>query len=282
MTTTPFLVGSYLTDEEYRAAPTALQTNNLVPGGGQAVQDAELAGIIGRASRWIDSVARQPLYATTTLNQTESGVRVIDGSLVLHARQDRVKTVTAFAYGHAWTTLTTLSSPACWIEEDRVRVALSATGTTWQGSLNIGQPTGGQVYAQWSYVAGWVTTRLTNPASIGAQTVTVDNPTGIVAGLNLRFVDGAVQNTYGVTSVAGPLVTLSTPLVENWVAGAGVSEVPDDIKEAAVLVVSHYIKARKGTGVVMQRTPVNATSDETGSELDMARPLAERYMRVTP
>jgi hypothetical protein len=280
--TTPFLLGSYLTIEEYLAAPTALQTNNLVPSADQATQDAELAGIIGRASRWIDSVARQPLYATATLNQLDSDARIRDGQIIVHGHQDRVKAVTAFAWGVRFTTLTTLTNPDCWIEENRVRVSLSSGGLVWSGALNIGQPMGGCAYVQWSYVAGWVTTRLSGDQDSGDTVVTVDNPNGAVPGTLLRFVDGAVQSTYSVLSVSGNAITLSAPLAEGWPAGTGVSEVPDDIKEAAVLVVSHYIKQRKGSGVVMSRTPTNAAADETGGELAMAQPLAERYQRITP
>lgn len=286
--TTPFLAGSYLTVEEYRAAPTALQTNNLVPGQPQATQDAELAGIIGRASRMIDSWARQPLWATAD-TQSEQ-VRVIDGDAVLHAHQDRVRAITAFSYGPRWTSMTALANPSCFIEENRTLVSLTGGGATWSGALNLVSPAArGKVFATWSYVAGWVTTRLAAPATTGQATITVDNPAGIAVGngidaLNLRLVDGAVQNTYQVLAVAGPVVTLTAPLAENWPAGAGVSEVPDDVKEAAVLVVSHYIKMRKGTGLVMEKVPKpsSTTSDELGSEMGQAKQIAERYLRKSP
>ncbi len=287
--TTPFLAGSYLTIEEYRAAPTALQTNNLVPGAGQATQDAELAGIIGRASRMIDSWARQPLWATAG-TQSEQ-VRVVNGDAILHARQDRVKAITAFSYGPSWASMTALANPACFIEENRVLVGLTGGGATWSGALNLVSPTArGKVFAAWSYVAGWVTTVLVAPATTGQSTITVDNPAGIVVGasglsiLNLRLAAGAVQNTYQVLAVAGPVVTLTQPLEEDWPAGAGVSEVPDDVKEAAVLVVSHYIKMRKGAGLVMEKVPKPSatTKDELGSEMGQAKQIAERYLRKSP
>src|SRR5262245_25615943 len=97
---TPFLTGSYITCEEYRAAPTALNTNNLVTGptATQTDQDNELAGIIARASRWIDNVARQPLYATQG-SQNETCRLDGQGNLVLKAHQDRVKSIDALSYG---------------------------------------------------------------------------------------------------------------------------------------------------------------------------------------
>lgn len=278
---TPFLTGSYITVEEFRAAPTALSTNNLVPGGDQATQDAELAGLIGRASRWIDSIARQPLYATSG-TQSES-TRVSGPDVILHARQDRVKTLNAFSWGYSWTALSTPSNPACFIEEDRIRVALSNSGVSWTGSLSsLSRPTGGSVFVTWSYTAGWVTTRLTNPQTIGNLTVTVDNPAGVVPGTILRFSAGAVQNTYTVASLLGSVVTLTSALIEAWPAQAGVSEVPDDIKEACILATCHYIKERKGSGLVMQKVPTenSPTKKEVGIELDQAAVLAERYERL--
>lgn len=286
--TTPFLLGSYITCEEYRAAPTALNTNNLIPGASQPQQDAELATLIEEASRKLDEWAWQPLYATPGAQQ-DSNVRVKDGSAVLRAHQDRVKAVTSFAWGSTWTSLTTLTNPSVWIEENRAQVSLSGAGLTWSGSLNLNQPLWGTVFASWSYVAGWVTTRLSNPQNIGDTTITVDNPTGIVGvttpgvpATYLRLSAGAVKNTYMVQSVAGGVATLATPLVEAWPAGAGASEVPMDVAKACQKVVSHYIKERSGTGVVMSRTPVAATTKDVGDEMAEAQDTAERYRRLAP
>lgn len=286
---TPFLLGSYITCEEYRAEPTALNTNNLIPGGIQSQQDAELASLIEQASRKMDEWAWQPLYATPGAQQ-DSNVRIKDGAAVLHCRQDRVKAITSFAWGSAWTSLTTLTNPTVWIEENRVRVALSGAGLVWSGALNLNQPTWGTIFASWASVAGWATTRLTNLQNIGDTTITVDNPAGIVGvttpgvqATYLRLSNGAVKNVYMVQSITGSVVTLSTPLLEAWPAGAGVCEAPMDVSKATSKVVSHYIKERAGTGVVMSRSPANASVKDTGGdEMAEARETAERYQRTAP
>jgi hypothetical protein len=279
---TPFLTGSYLTVEEFKAAPTALSTQNLVPGGNQAQQDAQLSGLIGRASRWIDSIARQPLYATQA-TQTEQA-RIKNGDAVLHAHQDHVKTVSSFAYGPNWTSLTVLTNPLVFIEENRVRVRVNGSGSPWIGNLsNLNwQTTGGTVFAQWTFIAGWVTTRLTNLQNIGDLTVTVDNPAGVIPGTQLRFTAGSVQNTYIAASVAGNVITLASPLIESWPSQAGVSETPDDLKEACILATSHYIKQRSGTGIIMAKVPSEnkPTKDEIGEDLDQAAAIVERYERL--
>lgn len=285
---TPFYLGSYITCEEYKAQPTALQTNNLVPGGLQAVQDAQLASLILKASRQIDIWALQPLYATAS-SQNDESVRIRSGDLILRAQQDRVKQVTALAWGVQWTALTTLLSPACFIEEDHVRVQLSTGSTAWSGSLNINTPTNyGSAFATWSLIAGWATTRLTNACLSSDTSIIVDNPNGIVgtAGgvaptiLTLTDTDGATKAQVTVATVTGSTVTLTGPVGLAFNAGAGVAE-SEDIKEAAVLAVSHYIRSRKGSGVVMSKSPTNAASD-TSTEWAEAQAIAERFKRVTP
>lgn len=285
---TPFLLGSYITVEEYRAAPTALQTNNLVPGGSQAVQDAELASLIEKASRQLDIWALQPLYATAG-SQNDERVRVRDGDLILRAHQDRVKQLTSVSWGCQWTTMTTLTNPACFIEENHIRVQINGAGTVWTGALNLGGPTQGSVFANWSYVAGWATTRLTNACLSTATTITVDNPAGIVGAgsgvaptiLTITDTDGATKTQATVASVTGNTVTLTAPIGVGFNAGAGVAE-NEDIKQAAILAVSHYIKARKGSGVVMSKNPVNAAKGELGDEMAEAQQIAERFQRLTP
>lgn len=285
---TPFYLGSYITCEEYRAAPTALQTNNLIPGGLQAQQDAELASLISKASRKLDEWAWQPLYATAG-SQNDEQVRVKGRDLILRAHQDRVKTLTSLSWGVQWTTMTTLSNPACLIEENHIRVQLNTGGTVWSGALNINTPTYGSVFATWSYVAGWATTRLTNPCLSTDAAITVDNPAGIVGVdsgvaptiLTLTDTDGATKTQITVASVAGSVVTLTGPIGLPFNTGAGVAE-SEEIKQAAIIVVSHYIKARKGSGVVMSKTPTNAAKGDTGSEMDDAQKIAERFQRQTP
>jgi hypothetical protein len=293
---TPFLTGSYITCEEYRAAPTALNTNNLVTTGTatQADQDAELAGIIARACRWIDNVARQPLYATQTVNQRESARVNGDGFVVLKARQDRVKTVDAFAWGPNFMSMTTVTPPIStgqyFIEENRILFSLAGAGVQWVGSLSfLAAPRCGDVTVQWSSTAGWVTTRLAAPAAPGASSVQVEWATGIQPGLMARLVDGSGQADVQVAPSYTPgstTVALAAPLVAAWPAGAWFGEVPDDAKEASVLATTHYIKERKGAGFTISskggNSSTKAEQKEVGLELIQAEEIALRYERRSP
>ena len=286
---TPFFTGSYITCEEYRAAPTALNTNNLITGSGltQTDQDNELAGIIARASRWMDNIARQPLYATQTV-QNEMA-RVVDGNIVLKPRQDRVKSIDSMSWGPTFQSLSTSSTPIpasqYFIEENRVLYSMLGAGVQWTGSLAfISQPRAGQVAVSWGYTAGWVTTRLASAASIGASSITVESAAGIQPGTLARIVAGPAQVNIQVAStyVAGSTtVPLTTPLAAAWVAGAWFGEVPDDAKEGSILAVSHYIKERKGAGFTIgsRGSQVQASKEDIGIELVQAEEIAMRYER---
>jgi hypothetical protein len=290
---TPFLLGSYITCEEYWAAPTALNTSNLVPGGTQVDQEGALAGIIGRASRFLDVVAKQPLYATSMI-QNETARTDRQGYVILKARMDRVKSIDSFSYGPSFTQLTTYTPPInpaqYFIEENRVRFALGATGVVWRGSLAfLAQPRNGEVVVSWGFTGGWVTTRLAVAAAAGASTVTIENPTGLLPGLLVRIVDGAAQvNTQVAASYApgATVVPLVAPLPAAQPAGAWFGEVPDDAKEGTILATSHYIKEQKGAGFTIassgQGGKSQASTKDIGDELIQAEIMALRYERRAP
>lgn len=291
--TTPFLTGSYITCEEYRAAPTALNTNNLVttPAATQADQDNELAGIIARGSRWIDNVARQPLYATQG-SQNEQARVDGNGYVILKARQDRVKSIDTFAWGATFQSMSTLATPIptsqYMIQENRILLALSANGSVWSGSLGfLATPTWGEIFVAWTFTAGMVTTRLASAASVGATTVQVESASGILPGLFMRIVAGPAQlnvqvaTSYTLGSTTVPLVT---PLAVAQPAGAWLGEVPDDLKEASILATSHYIKERKGAGftIASKGSQTQAEKQDIGIELVQAEEIALRYERRNP
>lgn len=288
---TPFYVGSYITCEEYRAAPTGLNTNNLFPGMPQVDQDNELAGIIARSGRWIDNVARQPLYATQS-SQNEMARVDGQGNIVLKARQDRVKSIDALSWGPTFQTLTTISVPIpvsqYFIEENKILFSMIGSGVTWTGSLAfIAQPRYGEVAVSWTCTAGWVTTRLASGAAQGASSITVEAATGIQPGMLARIVAGDAQVNVQVATTYTPgstTVPLASPLAVAWGAGSWFGEAPDDIKEASILAVSHYIKERKGAGftIASKGGQSQASKEDIGIELIQAEEIAARYERRSP
>ena len=58
----------YLTVDEYKAAPTGVDVDQLIPGGTTAQNTAALADAIARGSSWADQICHQVLACTA---QTE-------------------------------------------------------------------------------------------------------------------------------------------------------------------------------------------------------------------
>ena len=46
--------------------------------------------------------------------------------------------------------------------------------------------------------------------------------------------------------------------------------------------MSHYIKERKGAGIVMSKTPTEAKDDDSSDEYAQAKEIAQRWQRLTP
>jgi len=286
-TVPPFYANSYLTVQEYKESPTALDARTLVPDRPGTTQDEQLAGLIQQASRFLDNMARQELYASV---QTQSDdVRVNrQGFAVLHAQQDRATQVTGFAWGMSPTSLTALSTvtPTQYlIQDNRILFSLSPAGNlSWVGGLNVGMPVNTRnLYVRWSYIAGWCTTVLSGAAAVGATSVTVADPSGLYPGAAVRVAQGsqAEQVTVAGSWVYGQAtVPLTAPLTYGYDQGSGVSNVPDDIRRATVMATSAYIKARKSGGFVLggvSGTVDQTTDQQVGSDLAQAREIAQRY-----
>ena len=110
----------YLTLTEFKNAPTSLDYNNLVPGGNQAAQDAELTNVIYRASSYIDQFCSQVLGART--NDEQQRVRVsADGTLRIHPQYHPIVALTSLSFGGTPNSMQTV--PDCslaWIEDQSI------------------------------------------------------------------------------------------------------------------------------------------------------------------
>ena len=133
----------YLTLDEYKNAPTALDYGNLVQGGTQAEQDAELTNAITRASSYIDQYCNQVLAATLDIEQQRARIRS-DGTLRLHPKYHPIVSLNSLQLGFYPGQLTTMSDlSTVWIEEQELIVPLNSGSLTWssQGPLSfVGAP----------------------------------------------------------------------------------------------------------------------------------------------
>jgi hypothetical protein len=248
----------YLTLQEFKNAPTALDYSNLVVGGSQAAQDAELTNAITRASSYIDQYCNQVIGATIDTEQQRVRVRA-DGTLRVHPKYFPVVSLSSFQYGWNQNTLNPVSDPStAWIEEQEIIVpyAQLALNQSSQGPLGFGFAASdrAETYVRYSYVNGYANGTFASNANAGATTISVANPLGIIPGEMLNIYDGVsselvvVADTYTFGSSTVPL---AAPLAYAHVAGVSISNLPAAIKEAAILITSGYLKIRGDASLTM-------------------------------
>lgn len=232
------LAEPYVTVPEFRAAPTWLDTDDLIPGGTDDRQDDELYNVLLRASAWADNRTLQRLGAHTATEQLR--VRPDrSGRLSIHPSNIPARLVTAISYGTDPANLATISDlSGVWIEDGR-QILLTVPGrSNWTGFLEFGPPSSGdEVYVRISYTCAYASTTLTAPASAGASTVAVSAPAGIMPGDVLRIWDPG--NEEAVTVAAGfvpgmATVPLAAPLASSHAIGAGLSGLPAELHQSII------------------------------------------------
>jgi hypothetical protein len=281
----------YLTLDEFKNAPTAIDIDNLVFNSQDPdVQNAELSNVIARASSWIDTYCNQVLAATTEQEQQRTRINA-DGTIRLHPRYNPIIALTSFYYGNPSTQLETLSDcSVAWIEDSEIIVPYATLSTTYssQGALQFGFPTSPRIetYIKYTYVAGYANTTIVTATS-GQTTLTVADGTGITAGLTLKIYDGyssefvTVDSTYTFGSTTVPL---TSALVNTHAAGISISALPPAIKEAAILVTTAFLKVRGDNSMVMaigtSAGQVVPGKDKLGEDIALAQQLLMPYRRV--
>ena len=220
----------YLTLDELKRSPIYGQLQRLVAGGSQADNDAALTQLILRVSAMIDSEVNQNLSATVDTEARWSRLSV-DGELRLHTRANPIVSVLSVSVGRDPYNLTPVSDLSQTLFEPwRITIP-------WQAlrGVAVGR---GRVWASWTYINGYPVTTLAAPVVAGATSITVGNPTGIMAGQTpLTIQDGKSLETVTPTAVSGNVLTVP-PLFYAHQAGVGVNALPNDIQEATLLLVS--------------------------------------------
>lgn len=283
----------YLTNAEYKNAPTAIDIDNLVFNSSDPdVQDSELANVIARASSWIDTYCNQILGATHE-TETQRARISSDGYIKFHPRYSPVIALTSLQYGNPSTELITVEDcSVAWIEDSQILFpyAYMSSLFTSQGPLQFGAPyaSGTQVYIKYTYVNGYANTLIAS-AVAEESTLTVTKATGIVKGLQMKIYDGmysetvTVADTYEMNSLTVPL---QEPLVYSHDAGVSISALPPAIKEAAILATTAMLKVRGDASMTMSiGTQPNSfgasdVSTNIGNDMGMAMELLKPYRRI--
>lgn len=286
VTTNRFNEQPYLTVAEYKNAPTAVDLSNLVVGGNQAAQDAELANVIMRATSYLDEYLNQNLVATT-FTETQRTRITPQGWISLHPSQSPVIALTAFAFGTNPLQLNAI--PDCsqsWFDGQQIIIPVTLMSFSSQGPLAFSwaAPSSAQIFCNYTYVAGFVNCLATGTAA--ASTITVDRADGIVAGEQYTIYDGADSENVTVASnyvLGSTTVPLTKPLAHNH-ASVAFGNMPDALKQAAIIMTTAFIKLRGDQSLTLAMTTrpsgQTAGSNLYGNDIQLALDMVDKYRRV--
>jgi hypothetical protein len=280
----------YLTVAEFKNAPTSLDINNLVVGGNQAAQDAELANVIFRASSYMNEYLNQNLVANR-YTETQRVRTNSQGFISLHPNNNPIIALESFEYGSTPNNLQTLTDPSqCWFEPQQIIIPLSQFSATYSsaGPLSFGASAPGQqMFTKYTYVSGYVNTTIAT-AVAAATSLTVASGLGIRAGSVLKIYDGSLSETVTVASTytyGSTTVPLTSALVSTHSAGVAIGNLPNAIKQAAILVTTAFLRIRGDKSNTMSITTRAQGSEITGntrygSDIQLALDMVNLYRRI--
>ena len=257
----------YISPSEYRNAPTAVGTGNLVPGSNtqQADSTASLADIISRASAWMDEHCFHGLggsFAAGVVTEQAWFTVKPNGSVVIIPNLRPIRAVTGVAVGPGVNELQNLSANIA--PNISIGFKTITLPNCWNSGLTFpvyfgGYPSyGNELFCCWSYVTGWPHFTLGATASAGVTSITA-NPAfpgdttlyGILPGTPLTIRDGANTEVVVVESLSGLTVGLQSGLAyEHQVPAAPdpdsimVSALPWNVEQACISMTSVFLKTQ--------------------------------------
>lgn len=268
MNTTP-----YISIPEVLNAPTGINWETIPRNGATNLEkQAEYLQLTRRGSAWVDTTCKQSLNSTLDIDTVKVGTRRCgwrSGILTVITRFSpltEIPLIEVSQDGLNWTIL-----------QGQVLI----TGSQAYQCLNP-SPTGGWIRT--SYIHGFVNTALSADAAALATSLTVDDATGIHAGMDLPIYDGTDFETVTVrgTYTSGLTLPLVSGLVYAHLADTLISALPTEIREAAQLAVIHYARVRGRSAITVQPTGGSRSIVAVNQleEFTEAKGLLNSYRRV--
>ena len=156
------------------------------------------------------------------------------------------------------------------------------------GPLSFGFPpsTRSKIYASYNYTAGYCNGNILTATS-GSTSFTMIDPIGLTAGTVVTIYDGQYteQVTVSPTYVYGSnTVNITTGLLYAHAKGVAVGNMPQAVKQAAILITTDFLKVRGDNSLTMSVT-TRATSgpsvqDIIGSDIALAKELLAPFRRM--
>lgn len=241
----------YCSVSAFRASPTWLDTDDLIPGGTQSKQDNELFNVLLRATSWADLYTgggtEYPYLGASMMVQNKRVRANRWGEVSIHPSKVPVQYVSSIMTGSSPLNLTAYANISqVWIEDNR-QIILPNSGGNFSG-LQFGAPVSvnGPTYVTLNYVAGYFNSTLaTGTYNVGTMSVNVNNPLGLIPGTQFRINDPGQEEmctvasnyTQGATTI--PLVnalnyTHTSGAVTAPASLVGASALPMAIEQAVI------------------------------------------------
>jgi len=278
----------YLTVATFKAYPTYLDLQNLVSGDTVLAHQAdELNNILLRASAWAVGICTQPLHAHTLI-QNKRLRPDREGRLKFHPNDNPVKQVTGLSYGYQPGALQAVPDlTGQWIEDGRQVVFPFGPLTPQFGAIQFGPPAwSSEIYTTWTILAGYVTTTLAADTLANATSVTVKDPTGIIAGDVLRIWEPGLEEAVTVANTYVPgstTVPLTAGMVNAHTATSGISQLPADAQQAIVnYAVALLLRPDTSKDDAFPDAPVPVSTRTEDSRKDGSGLVAEAIRLLRP
>ncbi|HZZ16440.1 MAG TPA: hypothetical protein VFE08_10805, partial [Candidatus Sulfotelmatobacter sp.] len=176
----------------------------------------------------INGECRQNMAATV---DTDAGWVAVSerGELRLHTRATPIVEVLSVSVGSDPSNLSPLTDLSGLVVGPW---RITIPGSQWSACR------GSRLWAEWTYVNGFPVTTLVSAVAAGDTSMTVADSLGVVAGkTQLMVQDGKWLESVVPTVVSGNVLTVP-PLSFAHQPGVGVNALPDDIQEAALILIS--------------------------------------------
>jgi hypothetical protein len=213
--------------------------------------------------------------------------------MVISPDYNNVVALNSLSYGVTPTNMTQATDGAlqsCWFEKSQIIYPMSQVGLSYssQGPLSFGFPPSvrSRIYASYNYCAGFCNGNIST-AVAGQSSFTMIDPIGLTAGTVVTIYDGAntEQVTVSTSYIYGSnTIAISTPLKYNHASGVAVGNMPQAVKQAAILMTTDFLKVRGDNSLTMAVT-TRATSGPSvqsiiGSDMALAKELLAPFRRM--
>jgi hypothetical protein len=276
---------SYVTVQEFKDAPTAVELDNLVLNGSTASQDEALAVVIERASSWADALTYQTLAATVDTAYGRARVRS-DGTVRFPLPFKPVIAVLGIAVGGRPSAMSPMGSLVDVVINQHGTIEFPAFGVASNGygyGLS-GFGVASQPLVQVTYVNGYPNTTAAGATTAGLTTLPVVSVLGVFPGTTLTVYDGPSTETVTVLATSPGSLTLAAPLRFAHAPGVSVSALPPKVKQAVILLAASLIQTAGTDAIVLQQMaePGGLVSEKGASaeNIALAMDMLDEFKRV--